>query len=196
MLEIATRSKAPAIGAKWLSENVEHAVVGLVLVAAGRGALAEAAASRLADLKRAGHGAVVDRAAKGSSGGEKLATLEAKEQNLAMAESGTPFCEADLLLVGAQGSTEPFSMRLAAVKTISFSGSASSQSPTVVTFEYGGLVVAVARTEVTPYDALGATEIRSSEDERQRLAACVADLSCGELEGTDTQRGVSSAGDA
>ena len=58
-----------------------------------------------------------------------------------MAESGTPFCEADLLVVGAQGATELFSMRLAAVKTVSFSGTASGQAPTTFTFEYGGLVV-------------------------------------------------------
>ncbi len=83
MLEIATRSKAPAIGVRWFEENVEHAVAGLVDVAAGRGALAEAAASRLSDLKRAGHGTVVDRAAKGRASGQKLATLEAKEQKLA-----------------------------------------------------------------------------------------------------------------
>ncbi len=53
MLEVMTRSKAPKIGAAWLADNPAHALQGLAVVATGRGALAEAAANRLAELRRA-----------------------------------------------------------------------------------------------------------------------------------------------
>ncbi len=86
MLEVATRSKAPKVGAEWLDRNVGHAAAGLVEVAAGRGALADAASERLRALKRAGYTDLIESAAKGASGeAAKKATalLEAKEKALA-----------------------------------------------------------------------------------------------------------------
>jgi len=58
-----------------------------------------------------------------------------------MAASGTPFCEADLLLVTSNGPSELFSLRLAAVKTIGFVPDATGHSVTNLTFEYGGIVI-------------------------------------------------------
>jgi predicted DNA-binding WGR domain protein len=55
MLEVATKSKAPKIGAEWLDANVGCAAAGLAQVAAGRGALASAAQEKLRGLKRAGY---------------------------------------------------------------------------------------------------------------------------------------------
>ena len=55
MLEIATRSKAPKVGAEWLDRNVGCAAAGLAEVAGGRGGLASAAHDRLRAIKRAGH---------------------------------------------------------------------------------------------------------------------------------------------
>lgn len=57
-----------------------------------------------------------------------------------MAASGTPFCEADLLVVSNQGASQLFSMRLAAVKTIGWSSSGSNLT-TSLSFDYGGLIV-------------------------------------------------------
>jgi hypothetical protein len=55
MLEVATRSKAPKIGAEWLDRNVGCAAAGLVEIAGGRGALASAAQDKLRAIKRAGY---------------------------------------------------------------------------------------------------------------------------------------------
>jgi predicted DNA-binding WGR domain protein len=55
MLEVATKSKAPKIGAEWLDAHVGCAAAGLAPVAAGRGALASAAQEKLRALKRAGY---------------------------------------------------------------------------------------------------------------------------------------------
>ncbi len=85
MLEVATRSKAPKIGVSWLDANVGCAAAGLVEVAAGRGALAEAATERLRTLKKQGYSHLIEAAAKGASGdaAKKASTLlEAKEKVL------------------------------------------------------------------------------------------------------------------
>ena len=85
MLEIATRSKAPKIGADWLDTNVGCAAAGLVEVAAGRGALADAATERLRILKRAGHTKLIEAQMKGASEAatKKAQTLlDAKEKIL------------------------------------------------------------------------------------------------------------------
>jgi predicted DNA-binding WGR domain protein len=55
MLEVASKSKAPKIGAEWLDQNVGCAAAGLAQVAAGRGAVASAAQEKLRGLKRAGY---------------------------------------------------------------------------------------------------------------------------------------------
>ena len=55
MLEVATKSKAPKIGAEWLDHNVGCAAAGLAQAAAGRGALASAAQEKLRGLNRAGY---------------------------------------------------------------------------------------------------------------------------------------------
>jgi len=55
MLEVATKSKAPKIGADWLDRNVGCTATGLAQIAAGRGALASAAQEKLRGLKRAGY---------------------------------------------------------------------------------------------------------------------------------------------
>jgi hypothetical protein len=55
MLEVATKSKAPKIGAEWLDHNVGCAAAGLAAVAGGRGGLASAAQEKLRALKRAGY---------------------------------------------------------------------------------------------------------------------------------------------
>ncbi len=84
MLEVATRSKAALVAAEWLDENVGCAAAGLVEVAAGRGALAEAATERLRVLKRAGYTHLIEGAAKGASADaakKATAVLEAKEEN-------------------------------------------------------------------------------------------------------------------
>ncbi len=86
MLEVATKSKAAIVGAEWLDRNVGCAAAGLVEVAAGRGALADAATERLRVLKRAGYTQLIERAAKGASGDaakKATAVLEAKEKILA-----------------------------------------------------------------------------------------------------------------
>ncbi len=53
MLDVMMRSKAPKVGVAWLADNPAFALQGLAVVAAGRGALAAAAASRIAELRRA-----------------------------------------------------------------------------------------------------------------------------------------------
>jgi hypothetical protein len=58
-----------------------------------------------------------------------------------LAATGTPLCEADLLLVTSQGPSELFSMRLAAVKTAAYAPDTTGHSTTTVTFQYGGLLV-------------------------------------------------------
>jgi hypothetical protein len=74
-----------------------------------------------------------------------------------VAASGSAFCEADLMLVSAQGPTELFSMRIAAVKTVSFVPDSTGHSTTTATFEYGGLIVVNQSYKVdgTPAKAFG-----------------------------------------
>jgi hypothetical protein len=85
MLEVATRSKAPKVGVSWLDANVGCAAAGLVEIAAGRGALAEAATQRLRTLKQQGYARLIEAATKGASGDaakKASALLEAKERVL------------------------------------------------------------------------------------------------------------------
>ncbi|HEY2368496.1 MAG TPA: WGR domain-containing protein, partial [Polyangiaceae bacterium] len=55
MLEVATKSKAPKVGAEWLDTRVGCAAAGLSAIAATRGALGTAAQEKLRALKRAGY---------------------------------------------------------------------------------------------------------------------------------------------
>ncbi len=89
-----------------------------------------------------------------------------------MASSGTALCEADLLLVSAQGPTELFSMRLAAVKTVAFAPDSSGHSTTTATFEYGGLIVVnqSVKADGTAGKAVGKGWNRVRNSNRSRVA--------------------------
>lgn len=63
MLELHLRSKAPKAARTWLDENPAHAAVGLVALAGGRGALADAAVEHLRGLKKKGYGPLIQGAA-------------------------------------------------------------------------------------------------------------------------------------
>jgi predicted DNA-binding WGR domain protein len=63
MLELKLSSKAPRVAREWLEQNVGSAIAGLIPAAAGRGKLADAAVEHLRDLKRAGHGDLIRKAA-------------------------------------------------------------------------------------------------------------------------------------
>lgn len=54
MLQLMLESKAPRVARQWLEAHPQHAIAGLIPVAAGRGRLAEAAADLLCSLKRKG----------------------------------------------------------------------------------------------------------------------------------------------
>ncbi len=71
MLELKLSSKAPKLAREWLDENLGCAIAGLIPVAEGRGRLADAAIEHLRDLKRAGHGDLIRKAA-GNSAPERL----------------------------------------------------------------------------------------------------------------------------
>ena len=55
MLALMLSSRAPQVAREWLYGNPEHAIVGLVAVAAGSGKLAEAAVDFLVGIKRKGY---------------------------------------------------------------------------------------------------------------------------------------------
>jgi len=67
MLQLSLQAKAPKLARAWLDENLGHAIAGLTDVAAGRGALADAAVSQLREWKRQGYGAQIADAAKAVS---------------------------------------------------------------------------------------------------------------------------------
>ena len=64
MLRLALQSKAPKAARAWLETNVGHAIAGLPAVAAGRGALADAAIEQLLAFKRKGFAAPIAAAVK------------------------------------------------------------------------------------------------------------------------------------
>jgi len=64
MLRLTLQSRAPKAAREWLEENVEHAIAGLVGVAAGRGTLADAAVEQLLVFKRKGLAAQIADAVK------------------------------------------------------------------------------------------------------------------------------------
>jgi hypothetical protein len=59
-LDLALSSKAPKAARKWLEDNLDEAIVGLMPVAIGTGKLAEAALEFLKSVKRRGHAARID----------------------------------------------------------------------------------------------------------------------------------------
>jgi predicted DNA-binding WGR domain protein len=61
MLELSLTSKAPAQARRWLEANLGCAVAGLIPTAAGKGKLAEAAAQFLRDMKKRGHGPLIEQ---------------------------------------------------------------------------------------------------------------------------------------
>jgi predicted DNA-binding WGR domain protein len=65
MLRLALQSRAPKAARDWLEQNVGHAIVGLAAVAAGRGALADAAVEELLVFKRKGLGPQIAEALEG-----------------------------------------------------------------------------------------------------------------------------------
>ena len=67
--------------------------------------------------------------------------------------SGVPFCQVDVLVVGLQGPTQLFTMRLAALKTMAWSSDSKGNGTSTYTFEYGGfsLVTQAYRPDGTPY---------------------------------------------
>lgn len=63
LLELKLRSKAPKQAGEWFAQNPEHAAVGLVPVAAGRGPLSESAVEMLRDAKKKGMTPLIEKAA-------------------------------------------------------------------------------------------------------------------------------------
>ena len=55
--------------------------------------------------------------------------------------SGKVLCDVDLLVVGAQGPTQLYKLRMAALKTMSWSADSRGVGSSTYTFEYGGLMV-------------------------------------------------------
>ncbi len=104
MLEVATRSKAAKVGTAWLDANVGCAAAGLVEVAAGRGALADAAAERLRVLKRAGYAHLIETAAKGAAGdaAKKASSLLAAKDKVLASLDKPPKWLADALSKAAK----------------------------------------------------------------------------------------------
>jgi hypothetical protein len=95
MLQLMLDSKAPRVARQWLEAHPDHAIAGLVPVAAGRGRLAEAAADFLRAMKRKGHEAAL-RARIQAQAPEvreqvQVAVLESDaEQSLAFDAATTP----------------------------------------------------------------------------------------------------------
>ena len=61
MVDLLLKSSAPEVGRQWLEHYPGLSVPGLVPVALGRGKAAETARELLQSLRRAGHGALIDR---------------------------------------------------------------------------------------------------------------------------------------
>lgn len=55
--------------------------------------------------------------------------------------SGKVLCDVDLLVVGAQGSTQLYKLRMAALKTMSWSADSRGVGSSTYTFEYGGFMI-------------------------------------------------------
>jgi predicted DNA-binding WGR domain protein len=94
MLELKRSSKVPKGAVEWLEGNVAHAIAGLVVVAAGRGALAEAAIAQLLDFKRAGHEAAIRAcldAAPADLAKVRAAVLEQVERSWPALETAPPW---------------------------------------------------------------------------------------------------------
>lgn len=81
MVEITIRSRYPEIGREWLEKHPEHAVPGLLPVAAGRGRAAEAALEILQGLRRAGCEALLRDAVERSQVPEKVRSALSEERS-------------------------------------------------------------------------------------------------------------------
>jgi predicted DNA-binding WGR domain protein len=112
MLRLSLQSKAPKAARAWLETNVGHAVAGLAAVAAGRGALADAAIEQLRAFKGKGHGEAIAAAVKAlpadQQGRVRAEVLERQELVLApFDDKSTPAWLAKAVAAAAGAAKKP-----------------------------------------------------------------------------------------
>lgn len=97
MLELKRGSKAAKAAAAWFDENVDVAIEGLVHVAEGRGAIAEAALEELRDFKRSGHEETVRaNVERANAARVRAAVLDFVEKTYAELDAPPPWLTAAL----------------------------------------------------------------------------------------------------